>query len=391
MSEVKQEHAHAPLRWWQYIGPWPYRAWTLFVGIGVLNAIAASSRHYALILEHPGAVLFKLLFPVLLGSGAFAIFMNLVARTLPNRAPRHLITYFLVLAVGATIGATVKYLLLIAVDVVSAEENEILALQAARNWVWAVVLLGIAGVTVRSLSVQTDIAERALAASLEQQSLILINEENSRRQIALLLHDRVQAGLMTACLELRLATTPGADVDRARIETVIAKLDGIRGLDVRQAARELSPDLVNIDLHTAVLELARRYEPGMNTEIHISPQITSPKVLISTDVLLACYRITEQGLLNAVVHGHSTQAIVTLELVDEREVILEVMDNGRLVSSGEAIAGFGSAIIESWCRVLGGTWELEYASGEGARLSARFPIGSHSGIHVAEALSSRPA
>jgi signal transduction histidine kinase len=357
----------------------------------VLNAIAASSRHYALILEHPGAVLFKLLFPVLLGSGAFAIFMNLVARTLPNRAPRHLITYFLVLAVGATIGATVKYLLLIAVDVVSAEENEILALQAARNWVWAVVLLGIAGVTVRSLSVQTDIAERALAASLEQQSLILINEENSRRQIALLLHDRVQAGLMTACLELRLATTPGADVDRARIETVIAKLDGIRGLDVRQAARELSPDLVNIDLHTAVLELARRYEPGMNTEIHISPQITSPKVLISTDVLLACYRITEQGLLNAVVHGHSTQAIVTLELVDEREVILEVMDNGRLVSSGEAIAGFGSAIIESWCRVLGGTWELEYASGEGARLSARFPIGSHSGIHVAEALSSRPA
>jgi hypothetical protein len=390
VSEVKQEHSHALLRWWQYIGPWPYRAWTLFVGIGVLNAIAASSRHYALILEQPAEVMPKLLLPVVLGAGAFAIFMNLVARILPNRAPRHLITYFLVLAVGATIGATVKYLLLVAVDVVSAEENEILALQAARNWVWAVVLLGISGVTVRNLSVQTEIAERALAASLEQQSLILINEENSRRQIALLLHDRVQAGLMTACRELRLATTPGADVDRARIETVIAKLDGIRGLDVRQAARELSPDLVNIDLHTAVLELGRRYEPGMSTEIHISPQITSPKVLISTDVLLACYRITEQGLLNAVMHGHSTQAIVTLELVEEREVILEVADNGRLVSSGEAVAGFGSAIIESWCRVLGGTWELEYASGEGARLSARFPIGSRSGIDVAEALSSRP-
>ena len=384
MSEVKPEHAHVPLRWWQFIGPWPYRAWVVFIGISVLNAIAASSRHYALILEHPGPDLFKLLLPVVLGSGAFALFMYLVARTLPNRAPRHLITYLLVLAVGATIGATVKYLLFIAVEVVAADETEVLALQSARNWLWAVVLLGISGVTVRNLSVQTEIAERALEASLEQQSLILINEESSRRQVALLLHDRVQAGIMTACLELRLAITPGADVDRARVEEVIEKLDGIRGFDVRQAARILSPDLVNIDLHSALQELAQLYEPGMKTEIFISPQITTPASPISFDALLACYRIVEQGLLNSVVHGHSTQAVVSLDWVDERELILEMTDNGRLIASDHMSAGFGSAITNSWCRELGGSWELEILPGEGARLRARIPVQGESGTGLDE-------
>lgn len=364
------------LRWWQYIGPWPLRAWVGFWGAGAVNLIAGLSVQREVVTARPFAETPRIMLPVALGAGAFALWLLLIGRLLPKRTPRHLATYLAIILGGTLIAAVVTFAINRVLGIAGIDEAKYLPFQSFRMWMWSVFLLAVAGLTVRRLSRQTEIAERALAVSLEQQSVMLVNEERSRRQIALLLHDRVQAGLMTACLELRMAIAPDAEVDRARIDTIIARLDDIRGMDVRHAARTLSPDLVNVDLRTALQELTRIYEPGMRTLIEISPSITGSAASIPPDSLLACYRIVEQGLLNAVVHGGATQCSLTLGLARDGQVALSLVDNGRGLSGAGHTAGFGSTIIDSWCRVLGGSWRLEGVHGGGTRLAASIPTRS---------------
>lgn len=359
------------LRWWQYVGPWPLRAWVAFWGVGAVNLIAGLSLQRDEVIKHPLSVL-RTAIPVGVGAAAVALLLLLVGRFLSDRTPRHLVTYLLSILCATTLGAFVTIALNHVFGLVDAGALRYLVPQALRMSAWLLFLLAIAGNTVRRLSRQTEIAEQALAVSLEQQSLMLVNEERSRRQIATLLHDRVQAGLMTACLELRMAIAPDAGVDRARIESIIGRIDDLRGMDVRQAARTLSPDLANVDLRTALLELSRIYEPGMSTSIELSPEITGAQPPLSAEALLACYRIAEQGLLNAVVHGGASACTLRLSLNSSGELVIELTDNGRGVQGGAA--GFGSAIIDSWCRVLGGTWELADRDGAGSLLSARLPL-----------------
>ena len=364
------------LRWWQYIGPWPLRAWVGFWGAGAVNLIAGLSVQRAAVASQPLTEVPRIMLPVGLGAGAFALLLLVIGRLLPNRTPRHLLSYLVIILGGTVAAAVVTFAINRALGVTSVDEAHYVPFQSFRLWMWSVFLLAVAGLTVRRLSRQTEIAERALAVSLEQQSLMLVNEERSRRQIALLLHDRVQAGLMTACLELRMAIAPDAEVDRARVDEIIARLDDIRGMDVRQAARTLSPDLVNVDLHTALQELSRIYEPGMRTVIEIAPSITGAASSIAADSLLACYRILEQGLLNAVVHGGANQCVLTLDLDSDGQLVLSLVDNGRGLPADGPAAGFGSTIIDSWCRVLGGSWQLDEVHGGGARLAARIPARS---------------
>lgn len=379
MSVIKTAGLSAPLRWWQYIGPWPLRPWVAFLGTGAVSTIAASAVQRESLLANPIGAFPGIFVPALLGSAALYGILKIASRYLPNRTPRKLLSYLLIIFFGAIVDALVTFELLEQFGVGETQGLRYSLLQASRIWVYAVLLLAIAGVTVKRLNHHTQVAENALAISREQQTLMLINEEKSRRQVSMLLHDRVQAGLMTACLELRLATAPGVELDRARIEGIIEKLDNMRGLDVRLAARTLSPDLANVDLHTALQELTQIYEPGMSVEIRIDPQITNSASLISTEALLACYRITEQGLLNAVVHGNSTQAKLELDMNESDRLKLSLTDNGRSVAGETGTPGFGSAIIDSWCRVMDGTWELIILSGEGARLSAQIPIKGESG------------
>lgn len=351
------------LRWWQYIGPWPLRAWVGFWGAGAVNLIAGLSVQRAVVTARPFAEIPRVMLPIAMGAGAFALYLVLAARLTSKRTPRHLLAYLVVILGGTVIAALVTYAINRLFGIAGVDEARFLPFQALRMWVWTVFLLAVAGVTVRRLSRQTEIAERALALSLEQQAVMLVNEERSRRQIALLLHDRVQAGLMTACLELRMAIAPDADVDRARIDGIIARLDDIRGMDVRHAARTLSPDLANIDLRTALQELARIYEPGMRTSIEIASSITGADASIPADHLLACYRILEQALLNAAVHGGATQCSLTMGRASDGRLTLSLVDNGRGLPASGQTAGFGSTIIDSWCRVLGGSWILESAQG----------------------------
>ena len=368
-----QAQAQARLRWWQYLGPWPYRPWVSIISIGLLSTpLVLDARED--ILAQPIRVISLAFVPSV--AGALTVFgaFFLGTRYLRNQAPRRLITYLLyvfgTVALGMLVASFARLLLGKSFDVVTVS----LISGTVRLWLWTLLVLAIVGLADRRMLRQVEMTQQALDLSLHRQLLLVISEESSRRQIARLLHDRVQSALISSCLELRAATAPGIALDQERIGRIIAKLEGVRGIDLHQAARALSPELGNVDLHTALKELAGLYEPGMKTEIRIDPWISDPAAKVPEDTLLACYRIAEQGLLNAVVHGHSTKATLEIAAANSGQLQIVLTDNGKPASGTEMTPGLGSAVLDAWCLMFAGDWKLDLLPAGGARLTARINL-----------------
>lgn len=369
MTEAADGGDSGSQRWWRYLGPWPLRPWMVGPIVGGLVFVASSSYIPGNIVRNFLEVIPSALVPGIGTTIGVTGVLLLVSRILQGRQMRRLGPYLLIIALASVVGSVLSVGAELAVGLVTTEQFGLLPVRIVRLTLWTVVVLALFGVTAERLSRQTVLAERSLDELREQQSLMLIHEERSRRQFAMLLHDRVQAGLMTACLELKVSTS-SEDVDKERIAAVVSRIDDIRGLDVHQAARAMSPDIANMGLKGALQELVRIYEPGLRTSIHVAPGAAYGGPLLAPNALLACYRIVEQAVLNAVVHGHATECLVVVSVETDATLVVEVSDNGRGAADAANVRGFGSAVLDSWCRVLNGSWTLDFPPGGGARLRA---------------------
>lgn len=383
MTERNPPATRQPQRWRQYlrfVGPWPLRPWVVGFAVGLAVFIVSTARWRETDTLNLGQATAETLALVFSGTATIVGTTALANRLLSPKAKHQLAPYLLALAASAVMGSIAMFIVVTAFGTSNTEPVIDLSLRALRIWVWLVLVSAVTSATLERLGKQTRIAENSLHSLSHQQSLMLIHEENSRRQLAALLHDKVQAQLMTACLELKLATSPDRDVDRTKIEGVISRLDDIRGLDIHQAVRALSPDLANIGLHSALQDLVRSYEPRLTTSLTIAPEIINANPPIPIDIQLACYRIVEQAVLNSVIHGQATHCVITIETSPDRHVRVNVTDNGVGAPTARAertepdSPGFGSAVLDSWCRVLGGTWKLQLTSTGGAQLAASLPL-----------------
>ena len=204
-----------------------------------------------------------------------------------------------------------------------------------------------------------------------QQEQILKADEDARRQVADLLHDRVQAGLIAACLELQALPEDEKQKD-ATIVTIVQRLENLRGIDVKRAARALSPSLQDVDLHASLRELAAQYEPRMETSVDVSSAVEER--VTEPEVRLGLYRLTEQALMNAAVHGHAQHVDVSIRVTDDSTIVWEVRDDGRGLKDGQTTQGLGSALMTTWMRRLGGQWSLSARDDGGAVCRASIPL-----------------
>lgn len=240
-----------------------------------------------------------------------------------------------------------------------------------RNCVFAFLVLGVAGSLTDRLQREIDRTQNALEVSREQQQLILEGDELARRQIAQILHDKVQAGLIAACLELGDMRTSMSPPDVHRIDSVIQRLEGMRARDVRAAARTLSPSLQDVDLQTVLEELATQYDPVINISIRVDPEIESR--VTNQRILLGIYRIVEQALLNAARHGRARNVRVEISLTDDAQISLEINDDGYGLHTDPIIGGVGFALFNTWTRSLNGSWNLVDQKNGETRLKASIP------------------
>lgn len=368
MSPTSFVPAERDRRWWQYIGPWPFRPTLVFVTTWLFyNSTAV------------GAATVGDFNPArFIGSGLLESFISSLpvtavvwlGRRWQNRYGQHWGSYVLFI-VGAVVGAVIVRFFLVVDDITTSSFAGPLAIASTRITLFLVVVLAVAGVVTERLQNQVFATKAALEESRRQQDQILKADEDARRQVADLLHDRVQAGLIAACLELQALPEDDRQKD-ASISTIVKRLETIRGIDVKRAARALSPSLQDVDLHAAVRELASQYEPRTQTSVDVASDVE--RRISDLEMRLGLYRLTEQALLNAVVHGHARHVDVSIRIQDESTIVWEVRDDGRGLSTESVEQGLGSALMTTWMRRLGGEWSLEPREGGGACCRASMPL-----------------
>jgi len=232
------------------------------------------------------------------------------------------------------------------------------------------IITGRAGAKLANQVVQT---QSALNLARAQQGILLQGDEFTRRQISGALHDRVQARLIAACLELQMADVNQPAKTQQAINQTVTQLEEIRSVDVRRIARALSPSLSEVDLESALDELTLQYEPGMKSTITVDSVIEIKETRPPANVLLGAYRIIEQALLNSA--GHGAARLCEIDVRVEGDVlVLTVKDDGRGFAGPPDMTGFGSTLMTTWAQSLGGSWNWQNGKTAGAVLSARLAL-----------------
>ena len=238
-----------------------------------------------------------------------------------------------------------------------------------RDFMAFAIITAIFGIAGDRVARQRDRAEQALAEVERQRDQILLADEAARRDVADYLHDSVQADLVVLAMQLESLAAQMPPAYAEQVRSVIEELENVRLLDVRTASRRLSPDIATLGLSGALHEAAQGYAPTMQVSVDCPESLSRHHGAQQ----LAAYRIVEQALLNAAVHGKASTCRVTVEAGSDGVLRVKVANDGAPLPRDRA-SGAGSAVIDAWVERCDGAWTLSQERGEvilDARLSGR--------------------
>jgi signal transduction histidine kinase len=237
-----------------------------------------------------------------------------------------------------------------------------------RNIFAVFILSALFGYNYKKLQLEVEQKSKALLQLEAQRELIVEADEKARREVANFLHDNVQANLVVFAIELRKISAALKSPHNNEINSVIDEIDDLRSLDIRLASRKLSPDIAAIGLAATLEELFHEYRNTISINLKIE------NLSIPNDLALGIYRIVEQALLNAAIHGKAHICHISIDVDAESKLTLKISNDGTPLPESR-VNGTGIALIESWVQKLLGSWSLESANGKTV-LTAIFPLGS---------------
>ncbi|WP_213086389.1 sensor histidine kinase [Aquiluna borgnonia] len=303
-------------------------------------------------------------------SGIFALLAYFVQRY--RIWPFNLFTYVLEVAIGQALLLPVSPIIAL---VLKNQLNLEFDAPVALNFSLFIASLGLVlGMLAIMHHAERTILDRLKSAAklvakleLEREGLIRADEE-LRQQTSSFLHDRVQSDLMIASLKLKsIAGSASAEVNEV-IDRVIARLEQTRTIDIKDLVQVLAPNFEVAGFEQSVQVLAQTYRTSMNIGIWVDE--TSEN--LNKAKLLGVFRIIEQALLNALIHGPAKNVNVSFETDKEGDSRLEISDDGPGCSVEEIESGVGTAVIDSWVGILNGTKTIDTMPDHGYRLTVEF-------------------
>ncbi len=201
----------------------------------------------------------------------------------------------------------------------------------------------------------SQIQSRAKELEQHQESLVEA-EEKFRKTVSDHLHDNLQTRLVAVGIQLNQLRDASNAKQSDQLRAVIDEIELIRSHDVRDFGRGISPQIQADGIESSVKRLFDQYQ-----EV-ISCSLANFEVLTlnggnSQTVELGLYRIIEQALSNALIHGRATTFDV-LASNEEGTSAIRIQNNGAIFSVHSAKQGHGFAVIDSWVSKLGGSWQI---------------------------------
>jgi len=218
-------------------------------------------------------------------------------------------------------------------------------------------------------------AEMQLSDSRELARWLERHVEDERRMIARELHDEFGQSV-TAMRSMALAIAQrGGPPETAQAAQLIADeasrlYDAMHGIIPRLAPLVLD----RFGLAEALADLAertRRSQPGLQFE----PQVELGDAVLGSEAALALYRAAQEGVTNALQHGHATQLQLWVR-AEAGRISLQLQDNGRgLPPEGVQRPGhYGLRWLDERVQDLGGTMRVEPVKPQGVRLVVQLPL-----------------
>lgn len=213
-----------------------------------------------------------------------------------------------------------------------------------------------------------EIADQ-LIKNLEKQGRVLtLSEAELKGQVSQFLHDRVQSKLMVISMRLQELVQTETRENAELISKAISELEALRVQDLRLAIQTLSPDLDSTDLEYAISNLAASSLDKMSLKVELDKKAEA----LSPEGKMAVYKITEQAILNSLIHGRASEVMVSLQTESPNSWTLAIADNGQSKSK-TGRPGLGTAVIDAWVRVINGTKKVQHTP-QGYRLEIGFSV-----------------
>lgn len=222
---------------------------------------------------------------------------------------------------------------------------------------------------------------RLLAASL------LTAQEDERRTLARDLHDDVTQRLAFLSMELgRLVKDCAEEPACERLKELQQQTLGV-ATEVRRLSHGLHPSVIaDFGLSVALEEFCDEYEKACGIRVHFDGPVEDSGV---NDIGATClYRVAQESVRNAVVHGRATEINVALR-ISGGNIELKVEDNGIGFSTDpfRSRTGIGIVSMTERIRLVNGNLSIASQPGRGCVVTASIPLLSG----VANAKSEDPA
>lgn len=195
-------------------------------------------------------------------------------------------------------------------------------------------------------------------------------QTRERNRLAREIHDTLGHTLtgITAGLDACLALIDVSPEETKKQLELLAKVsrEGIK--DVRRSVNELRPDaLRRLSLRQAISEMVAAM--SQVSDVDISFESDEQNFRFDEDEEDAIYRVIQEGITNAVRHGHAKHIFITLHR-QEQELLLIIRDDG--VGASSIHGGFGIRHIRERIELLQGS--VDFDGSNGFTITAHIPI-----------------
>jgi len=218
------------------------------------------------------------------------------------------------------------------------------------------------------ISERLSLANKLVNKLENERAELIHSEESLRKQTSQFLHDRVQSDLMVIGMKLKSISGQSSPEVNEEINRAILRLENTRATDLKNLIQILTPNLEAGSLSSALDILLEQYRLSMEVSVDLDAKAES----FDTEIKLGIYRIIEQAILNALIHGPAQR--VQINVINDNAGITTIIvaDDGPGANLEAVSPGVGSAIIDSWVGILGGKRLIDTSLGHGYRLEVSF-------------------
>ena len=223
--------------------------------------------------------------------------------------------------------------------------------------------------------------QRGMEELRESRHRMVVIHEQTRKEIAGLLHGRVQSRLIVLghwlkeCQD-RLKDRPREAAEKLANATELLK--DIRDQELRSITRQLYPSIIRTGLPSVLSSLADRFQTVFDVQTDVDRKLVemegSSGPGLDEQLRLTLYRVAEEALSNAAKYAQAREAKIRAYLSPSFEVVLEVEDDGEGFLPRETPPGQGLLSMEDYLTALGGRLEVRSSPGMGTTISASVPI-----------------